>query len=172
MTSGLLALTLLQASPASAEEVNQPPVANPDSATVNPGGAVIVEPLANDQDPDGDAFNVTAAVVTEPDSGTVTTDGQGLIISAAEPFAGDMTIVYTVTDARGAVAEGTVYVTVTPPAAPPAPADPAPADPAPADPARGPRPAAQQASRRGQGHGDGQGGQDDQGQGAGERPRS
>lgn len=140
MTSGLLALTLLQASPASAEEVNQPPVANPDSATVNPGGAVIVEPLANDQDPDGDAFNVTAAVVTEPDSGTVTTDGQGLIISAAEPFAGDMTIVYTVTDARGAVAEGTVYVTVTPPAAPPAPADPAPADPAPADPAPAPAP--------------------------------
>jgi len=136
-TSGLLALTLLQASPASAEEGNLPPVANPDSTTVDSGGVVTVDPLANDQDPDGDAFTVTAADVTTPGSGTVTTDGQVLVISTAAPFAGDMTVVYTVTDARGAVAQGTVIVTVTAPTPPPAPetpADPVPADPAPADP--------------------------------------
>lgn len=120
-TSGLLALTLLQVAPASAEEVNQPPVANSDAATAKAGGKVRVDPLSNDEDPDGDPFSLTDAVVTTPGAGTVEIDGDSLVIRPAQSFEGDMVVTYTVTDARDAVAQGTVTVAVTKPPPPPPP---------------------------------------------------
>lgn len=123
-TSGLLALTLLQVAPASAEEVNQPPVANSDVAEVQAGDEVHVDVLANDEDPDGGdepSLTLTDAAVTTAGAGTVEIDGQELVIRAAESFSGEMAVTYTVTDAGGAVGEGTVTVTVTevPPPPPP-----------------------------------------------------
>jgi hypothetical protein len=95
---------------------NQPPVANPDTATVVVGGQVVLDPRSNDGDPDGDPLQVTAATVVSG-SGSVTLVGPGLAITGTA--AGTLVVAYTLADGRGGTATSTVTVTVT--AAPPPP---------------------------------------------------
>ncbi|MFT6914910.1 MAG: hypothetical protein ACJAWL_001209 [Motiliproteus sp.] len=58
-----------------ATHTNSAPVANADSATVSYRGTVVIDVLANDQDPDGDPLTITA--VTQGRKGSVSiTDGK------------------------------------------------------------------------------------------------
>jgi hypothetical protein len=95
---------------------NQPPVANPDSATVVAGGQVLLDPRGNDSDPDGDPLTLTAASVVSG-SGSVTVVGPALAIAGSA--AGTLVIGYSVADGRGGSASSTVSVTVTAAAPPP-----------------------------------------------------
>ncbi|WP_299149975.1 tandem-95 repeat protein [uncultured Tateyamaria sp.] len=91
--------------------VNDDPVANDDTATVEEDGSVNIPVLANDTDVDGDPLRVTEA--TSPD-GDVTINGDGTItFEPNENFNGPTTITYTVTDDQGGEDTATVDVNVT-----------------------------------------------------------
>ena len=97
---------------------NNPPVAVSDSATTQPGVAVVIGVLRNDSDPDGDAISIVSA--TNGSRGT-TTVNSGLTISytpAAGFTSGSDTFTYTIGDGRGGLATALVTVTVIPPPPP------------------------------------------------------
>ena len=64
----------------SIELINQPPVANPDSATMStPGGQIVIDLAANDNDPDGGLNLGSIVIKTPPTNGTVSVIGDGTI---------------------------------------------------------------------------------------------
>ena len=92
---------------------NDPPIANPDSLTVNEdttNNAVNV--LANDTDADGDTLSVTQA---SAGNGTVSILGNSTVRYTPTPnYSGSDTINYTISDGNGGTASSTVSVTVNP----------------------------------------------------------
>ncbi len=76
---------------------NQPPVANPDSATTDEGKPVAIDVLANDSDPDGALVPNTLTVVTGPTRGTVavqqTSTGQSVLVYTPDRKAAPATLV-------------------------------------------------------------------------------
>lgn len=94
--------------------VNRNPIAAADAAATTQGVAVtITNLLANDSDPDGDALSVTA--VTAGTGGSVALGtGNAVTFTPAAGFSGNAAFTYTVSDARGGSAIGSVTVTVSP----------------------------------------------------------
>ena len=95
--------------------VNQAPVANDDQAT-STGGAVTIEPLANDSDPDGDTVSLAAVPGTfslsDGTTATVTRDGNTLILDP-NGGSGQGSFTYTIVDSIGLASEpATVTLTV------------------------------------------------------------
>lgn len=103
---------------------NQPPVANPDSATTTAGGpAITINVLGNDTD-NNQPLSVTAVTQPPTGQGSVGINADGTLsytppASVASTLTAAFT--YTVTDSLGASAIGNVSVTVNPPAPAPAP---------------------------------------------------
>jgi len=95
--------------------VNDPPVATDDAATVDEGGLVSVDVLANDTDPD-DALGTdgTLVVVSGPIHGTATVVGAALEVQHDGAEASSDTLVYEVCDAAGACAQATLQLAVMP----------------------------------------------------------
>ncbi len=98
-------------------EVNDPPVAVNDTATVaEDSDETTINVVANDTTgPDtGETISVTAVGATS-NGGTVSLapGGQGVIYKPAANFQSIETFTYTLTDSRGGTATGTVTVTVT-----------------------------------------------------------
>lgn len=94
-----------------AESGNQPPNAVDDFASVQSGGTVTIDLLANDSDPDGDPIKVTE--VSEPASGVAQLGEGGLLTYFADPkFNGTVSLTYGLTDDHDNQAEGTVTLTV------------------------------------------------------------
>ena len=89
---------------------NQPPVANPDTATVEAGRSVTLHPLSNDTDPEDDPLTITDA---RPLSGRVTFTASTITFAARASDSGDLTFAYTVSDGTS-TSTSTVTVTVTP----------------------------------------------------------
>jgi len=95
--------------------VNRPPVANPDQAATAVGTAVVVPTwklLLNDSDPDGDALQLTAVSPVSAQGGAVTLEPNAVRYNPPAGYAGPDNFSYTVTDARGGRAIGTVTVSV------------------------------------------------------------
>jgi len=93
------------------DAVNDPPVANMDSATTDEDTPVDIAVLTNDTDVDGDPLNVTAA---DAPNGTVTINPDGTVTYVPDPdFNGVDTITYTISDGQGGFSTSTVEVTVT-----------------------------------------------------------
>ena len=100
-------LLYLAASPLQAQ-CNTAPVALPDTVRVETN-AVLVDVLANDQDPDGDALSVS---VTDHDcTGSVSVDSFQLV-ELTTPLSGDCNIAYQITDEEGLTATANVAVTL------------------------------------------------------------
>ncbi len=92
------------------DAVNDPPVANMDSATTDEDTPVDIAVLANDTDVDGDPLTVTAA---DAPNGTVTINPDGTVTYVPDPdFNGTDTITYTISDGQGGFSTSTVEVTV------------------------------------------------------------
>ncbi len=92
--------------------VNDPPVANPDSATTNQGAPVTVNVVANDTDVDGDGLRVVA-IVTPPGQGTAAISSPTQILYTPNPsFFGTDSLVYQIGDGNGGRANGTLSITV------------------------------------------------------------
>jgi uncharacterized repeat protein (TIGR01451 family) len=99
--------------------VNQPPVANNDSATTPQGVAVTIPVLANDTDVDG-LLNVASVVITSgPANGTALANLDGTVTyTSTVDFYGIDSFTYTVNDMDGPATSNpaTVSITVVPPA--------------------------------------------------------
>ncbi|MDX8348616.1 Ig-like domain-containing protein [Cognatiyoonia sp. IB215446] len=92
--------------------VNDAPIAVNDTATVDSGETVLIDPLVNDSDPDGDQIYISN--VSWSGGGTVSfVDGQ-LQYEAVDNFSSDVVITYTLSDGQ-AQSTGTVNVTVVQP---------------------------------------------------------
>jgi large repetitive protein len=92
--------------------VNDPPVARPDTATVNEDTPLTFDPRVNDSDPEGDPLTVTNAVAT---NGRVIINPDGTITYTPNAnFNGTDTITYTISDGKGGFTTSTVTVTVVP----------------------------------------------------------
>ena len=101
--------------------VQEPPVANDDSAEVTPGGTVTVPVLDNDTDANGNSLTVTN--LTQPSNGG-STSTNGTTVTFIAPAAED-TYTFTYTANDGIADSNVATVTVTVAAAPPPPPPPA-----------------------------------------------
>ncbi|HMY50495.1 MAG TPA: Ig-like domain-containing protein [Rhodocyclaceae bacterium] len=90
--------------------VNDPPVANPDSATVEASQSVLIDVLANDTDKDSAQLAVTA--VSGAAHGTVVIESGQVRYTANAGFTGADSFTYTVSDGDGASVDGSVAITV------------------------------------------------------------
>ncbi|GAB4251164.1 MAG: hypothetical protein Kow00109_26940 [Acidobacteriota bacterium] len=93
--------------------VNDPPVANADTATAVAGQAVSISVLANDSDVDGDSLSI--AGVSQPAHGTAEVVGSAIRYTAAAGYQGSDSFTYTVSDGNGGTATAQVTVQVTAP---------------------------------------------------------
>ncbi len=93
--------------------VNDPPVANADTALVSQNAPpTVIDVTANDTDADGHALTVTAASVA-PAAGTVAVASASSVrFTPADLFEGDASVSYTISDGHGATADGTLVVSV------------------------------------------------------------
>src|ERR687885_235739 len=92
---------------------NQPPVANPDSATTAQNTAVTLEAstlLANDTDPNGDTLSLTG--VSNPVNGSVTFSNGNVIFTPSTNFTGDASFDYSISDGNGGTSTANVSVAV------------------------------------------------------------
>ena len=88
-----------------------PPAAVPDRVVTGAGEAVTIDVLANDQDPEGEPLTLTG--VTLPAHGTLALTGEQRFVYTPEPgFEGEDGFTYTVKDAAGLRATGTVALLV------------------------------------------------------------
>ena len=92
------------------EPINDPPVAQNDSATTNSGMAVTINVQANDSDVEGGAL--TTSLVTTPASGVAVVNGGGTVTYTPNAgFSGTDSFTYRVSD--GALSSNTATVTIT-----------------------------------------------------------
>ncbi len=92
--------------------VNEAPTALDDAAETPEDLPLVVDVLANDEDPDGDRLQVVA--VTAPRHGTTAVAAGGVRYAPAPGYHGPDAFRYTVADAAGLIAEATVTVDVLP----------------------------------------------------------
>lgn len=95
-------------------EVNDPPVASPDSASTSEDVAVTVAVTANDSDPDGDPVTlITSPIVTAPAHGSaVKVSGSSIRYTPHADFSGTDTFRYEAGDGRGRRTRAWVTITV------------------------------------------------------------
>ena len=95
--------------------VNDPPVANADTATVSKDGSVAIPVaalLANDTDADGDVLTVTGVAMASHGHGVVELVG-GVVTYTPDPhYVGPDSFTYMVSDGSAAPAAGTVNVSI------------------------------------------------------------
>ena len=90
---------------------NQPPVTQPDTATVRAGDVLTLDVLTNDTDPDGDVLHLVPELAEPASGGTITVVGDRLHVQApSQP--GTVRAVYAVADSAGQTASSlvTIYV--------------------------------------------------------------
>ncbi|MEZ5813825.1 MAG: Ig-like domain-containing protein [Alphaproteobacteria bacterium] len=93
--------------------VNTDPVANDDSATGAEDTALVIDVLANDNDPDGDILSIDS--VTNGANGSVVINPNGTVSYTPNAnFNGSDSFTYTVDDGNGGQKTATVDVTVNP----------------------------------------------------------
>ena len=96
-------------------DVNQPPFAQTDHVTVQPGRQIVVSALANDSDPDGDTIALvdTGFESSRADMGDVAVSDSGKGVFFTSPESEEQyTIPYRIKDSRGAEGAGTIVVVV------------------------------------------------------------
>jgi len=98
------------------DPVNDPPVANDDSATTDEDTPVTIDMLdmlANDSDIDGDVLTVLS--FTDPANGAVVDNGDGTVTYTPDPdYNGTDSFEYTVDDGNGGMDTANVVITVNP----------------------------------------------------------
>ena len=92
--------------------VNDPPIANDDSATVAEDSINnLINVLANDVDPDYNPLTVTS--ISVPAHGTTSTNGVFIFYTPAPNYVGSDSFTYTINDAQGGVDSATVAIIIT-----------------------------------------------------------
>ncbi|QCU73106.1 Ig-like domain-containing protein [Pseudoalteromonas distincta] len=92
--------------------VNDAPIANADSATIDEDAApILINVLANDSDVDGDSLTISAA---SANIGSVSVVGNQIQYAPAADDNGLATVTYTVSDSNGGASTATLTITITP----------------------------------------------------------
>ncbi|MEI8654115.1 Ig-like domain-containing protein [Pseudoalteromonas sp. Hal273] len=92
--------------------VNDAPIANADSATIDEDAApILINVLANDSDVDGDSLTISAA---SANIGSVSVVGNQIQYTPAADDNGLATVTYTVSDNNGGASTATLTITITP----------------------------------------------------------
>ena len=104
--------------------VNQPPVANNDSASTPEDTSVAIDVAANDSDPEGSldlaSVNTGCPTCVQPDNGSLLNNGDGTFTYTPNSgFNGPDSFVYQICDTLGTCDTATVTITVTLPNDPP-----------------------------------------------------
>jgi len=103
-------VTVIQLPPPS---IRQPPIAQPDSASVRVGDVIDIPVLDNDTQPDGDELTLEPTLATElPKGGGLLFASQGVLRYLAPETPGNYTAAYRVTGADGQWATATVTIAV------------------------------------------------------------
>ncbi len=92
---------------------NRPPDAKDDRYSVEAGGNIVRDPLANDTDPDGDALSIQALPEVPGLSLTLLPDKR-VAIAVDKGVSAPVQFTYSVVDAAGATDSATITVVVTP----------------------------------------------------------
>jgi hypothetical protein len=93
--------------------VNDPPVANDDTAATNADTPVTIDVVANDTDPDGNLVPGSATATSGPTSGGLVNNGDGTFEYTPDPgFSGGDTFTYDVCDIEPLCDTGSVSITV------------------------------------------------------------
>ena len=90
--------------------VNDAPVAEDDSESVDEGSRVLIDVLKNDSDVEGDTLTIKS--VTQPENGEAKIVDNKIEYTPNEGFSGDDSFSYTIEDEHNAVATANVTVTV------------------------------------------------------------
>ncbi|MCK5827874.1 tandem-95 repeat protein, partial [Candidatus Bipolaricaulota bacterium] len=90
--------------------LNDPPVAQNDSANTDEGDLVVIQVLANDSDSDGDFLLIES--FTEPGNGSILNSRTSLSYIPDPGFQGIDTFTYTVSDGNGGSSQATVTISV------------------------------------------------------------
>ena len=95
-------------------DVNDPPVANDDSAETDEDTSVAIAVTANDTDIDGTVDPTTVSITGDPTNGSVSVDASGIVSYTPDAeYYGSDTFTYTVKDEDGATSnEATVTVMI------------------------------------------------------------
>ncbi|MCR2802046.1 Ig-like domain-containing protein [Microbacterium sp. zg-Y818] len=110
---GLSATATVRVGIAPGTGVNQAPFAVKDVVLMRPDRTVAVPVMVNDSDPEGDKLTLVASGLEVPEGIVAEVKGDRVVISSAEE-AGTKTLSYTIRDAQGASAIGSLVVTVDP----------------------------------------------------------
>jgi YD repeat-containing protein len=94
------------------DQINHPPVANPDAQTVPSVGEHTFYLLANDTDPDSDPLIISAVSTLDTGKATIIRRDGWLTYIPKNNQSGVDSFTYTVSDGKGATATGTVTVTI------------------------------------------------------------
>ena len=94
--------------------VNDPPIANPDSAEVNQNASVVISVLANDTDVDLDSLTVGIGTLSTPGHGTAVIEGTSIRYTPVPGFSGTDSFTYKAFDGTANSNAATVTVTVFP----------------------------------------------------------
>ena len=93
-----------------------PPIARDDLLTILVGSTADVQVLANDADPDGPSAQLRVVdLKVTAGSGTATTDGHLVHLAPRADFRGELRVLYTLVDADGLQAGGTIIAQVVDP---------------------------------------------------------
>ncbi len=95
--------------------INHSPLANDDSATTSQGTPVVINVLANDNDPDNDTLLITSASTPAHGSTFVTTNDT-VVYTPSAGYNGPDSFTYRIGDGHGGIGSAAVQVTVTGPA--------------------------------------------------------
>ncbi|MCK5827539.1 tandem-95 repeat protein, partial [Candidatus Bipolaricaulota bacterium] len=90
--------------------INDAPVAQDDTQTMQEGAPVTILVLPNDSDPDGDSLRIES--VTQPSNGTIINSGSALVYEPNTGYSGTDTFTYTVADNQGGTSTARVTVLV------------------------------------------------------------
>ncbi|MCB1506341.1 MAG: cadherin-like domain-containing protein [Hyphomicrobiaceae bacterium] len=96
-----------------APQVNTPPIANADGASVVQGSSVLINVLANDTDANNDVLSI--ASVAQPAHGTAAVQNGQILYTPAANYAGADAFQYTISDGHGGSSSAQVSVNVTSP---------------------------------------------------------
>ncbi|MDH3249446.1 MAG: Ig-like domain-containing protein, partial [Acidimicrobiia bacterium] len=97
------------------DPVDDPPVANPDSASTPEDVPTTIDVTFNDTDPDGDLDPASVTIITGPSNGTAVPNGDGTVTyTPAADYNGPDGFTYQVCDATALCSTSTFSVTVTP----------------------------------------------------------
>lgn len=93
-------------------DINQPPVANNDNASLEEDTQAVINVLANDFDPDNDPLSVS--ILQQPLNGTAVVVSTQIVYTPSANYNGTDSLIYQISDGKNGFASASVSLTILP----------------------------------------------------------